>query len=333
MNTLSPGIGDLQTPFKDEANFEIRSQPEPEVQIPVEASGTGIEQLLMLGVLLFGGYENGLLLIEEPENHLHPGAQEKLVQTIAAQIGGGYCFLTTHSPVLIQSAPGAVTVNLRRDADGRSVGESVSSSRMGEVMDNLGIRGSHLLLADMVVLVEGVTAVGPVEEWLGKWPDLNDLRDTVRIVVHHVDVSDFQNEDFEFDKLFELNRNIVLFFDRDEHPATGKESVAHDALEKACKDKPVPYVRLKTVRSLEHLFPDEAVLHGAPPDEYGWSYDPDGAPAIQQLHAQLGKRGKPKRLNRRIAGAMTVEGMKATDEVAELMDMVTCIAKQIASSV
>lgn len=65
-----------------------------------------------------------LLIIEEPESHLHPGAQTKIAQTLARLVRAGvHVLITTHSNYLLQQIG-----NLIREGELRKQGESTSES-------------------------------------------------------------------------------------------------------------------------------------------------------------------------------------------------------------
>ena len=65
-----------------------------------------------------------LLIIEEPESHLHPGAQTKIAQTLARLIRVGvHVLITTHSNFLLQQIG-----NLIREGELQKLGESTSES-------------------------------------------------------------------------------------------------------------------------------------------------------------------------------------------------------------
>ncbi|MCI0558737.1 MAG: AAA family ATPase [Nitrososphaera sp.] len=73
---------------------------------PIELIGTGYLQLIQIFsyILLF---EPGILLIDEPDIHLHPTVQEKLVKALAtvARERDLRILLTTHSPFVVRGAP------------------------------------------------------------------------------------------------------------------------------------------------------------------------------------------------------------------------------------
>ena len=66
--------------------------------------GGGVEQLLILSCLLMDCISK-CMLWEEPETHLHPGAQEMLVDWVTEKIDDNILFLTSHSPVFLKLHP------------------------------------------------------------------------------------------------------------------------------------------------------------------------------------------------------------------------------------
>src|SRR5690606_26431685 len=73
---------------------------------PIELAGTGFLQLIQIFcyVLLFNP---GILLIDEPDIHLHPNVQEKLAGVLAeiARERKMKVLMTTHSPFIVRGAP------------------------------------------------------------------------------------------------------------------------------------------------------------------------------------------------------------------------------------
>lgn len=73
---------------------------------PIELIGTGYLQLIQIFsyILLFSP---GILLIDEPDIHLHPTVQEKLVKVLAtvARERNIKILMTTHSPFVVRGAP------------------------------------------------------------------------------------------------------------------------------------------------------------------------------------------------------------------------------------
>ena len=88
-------------------------------------SSAMVSELAPLVYLLRGVVGRGdLLIIEEPESHLHPGAQTKIAQTFARLVRAGvHVLITTHSNYLLQQIG-----NLIREGELRKQGESTSEA-------------------------------------------------------------------------------------------------------------------------------------------------------------------------------------------------------------
>jgi len=88
-------------------------------------SSAMVSELAPLVLFLRGIVRRGdLLIIEEPESHLHPGAQTKIAQTFARLVRAGvHIVITTHSNYLLQQIG-----NLIREGELRKQGESTSES-------------------------------------------------------------------------------------------------------------------------------------------------------------------------------------------------------------
>ena len=109
-----------------EAYPEFLYRPEQaEEGLRMSHSSAMVSELAPLVLFLRGVVERrDLLIIEEPESHLHPGAQTKIAQTLARLIRADVrVLITTHSNYLLQQIG-----NLIREGELRKQGESTSES-------------------------------------------------------------------------------------------------------------------------------------------------------------------------------------------------------------
>ena len=109
-----------------EAYPEFLYRPEQaEEGLRMSHSSAMVSELAPLVLFLRGVVKQGdLLIIEEPESHLHPGAQTKIAQTLARLVRAGvHVLITTHSNYLLQQIG-----NLIREGELRKQGESTSES-------------------------------------------------------------------------------------------------------------------------------------------------------------------------------------------------------------
>jgi len=103
-----------------------------------------------------------LLLIDEPDSHLHPDAQERLVREIARAAVDHDCqvIMTTHSPNLVRAVPDQAKVIWMQG--GRVVGnQETARKRMG-----WGILDKSLVLVTEDEKIEMLSLL------LSQWPDL-----------------------------------------------------------------------------------------------------------------------------------------------------------------
>jgi len=97
----------LLQPF-DNAFFTIRKDDELK-QILIKELGSGIEIILTILLLKsIAGVSNGkiIYLIDEPELHLHPKAQKKLLDLLLEESKDKQVFISTHSPYMFNGAIG-----------------------------------------------------------------------------------------------------------------------------------------------------------------------------------------------------------------------------------
>lgn len=111
---LEPLLGTikLHVKFDQQKDFIIRAEAEINgSRIPLELLGTGYLQLIQIFcyILLF---KPKILLIDEPDIHLHPSVQEKLASRLLeiARSQGIKIVMSTHSPFIVRGAPSGSNV-------------------------------------------------------------------------------------------------------------------------------------------------------------------------------------------------------------------------------
>lgn len=121
---LEPLLGQikLKVSFDEAADFDIHAEAEINgVATPLELLGTGYLQLIQIFcyILLF---KPKMLLVDEPDIHLHPSVQEKLAQILLeiARAQGIKIIMTTHSPFIVRGAPADTNVVWLADGEKKS---------------------------------------------------------------------------------------------------------------------------------------------------------------------------------------------------------------------
>jgi putative ATP-dependent endonuclease of OLD family len=120
----------------------------------LERKGDGVQSLaaisLMIGALQEAGVDKDIIvLLEEPESHLHPKAIHQLREVLDTLRQDSQLIVTTHCPLLVNRAN--VASNLIVSKNKASPAESLTALR-----DILGVRTSdNLQHAALIVVVEG----------------------------------------------------------------------------------------------------------------------------------------------------------------------------------
>jgi len=162
---LSDIIGDVKihVDHDDEKHLTIDAKVEVnDKKHPIELIGTGYIQLIQIFsyVLLF---KPKILLIDEPDIHLHPNIQEKLSKslTIIAQEMDLKVLMTTHSPFIVRGAPVDAKVLWVNDGQIDNVERGAIELTLG-----WGASGKKLLL----ISEDSKTEL--LKKLISQWPEL-----------------------------------------------------------------------------------------------------------------------------------------------------------------
>lgn len=128
-NVLPPEIGFKSIRIEmPEVNLQTESGT-----FPLESASGGVGALIDLAwqVYLFTLTTSAefLLLLDEPENHLHPSMQRHLIPSLAEAFPKAQLVITTHSPFVISADPDATVYALTYDADRRVFSQLVDQIR------------------------------------------------------------------------------------------------------------------------------------------------------------------------------------------------------------
>ncbi len=142
---IQPGLA--RTPSSPAAEMDVDN-------FLVQVNGSGIREALrlMLDVQFEGPH---VLLLEEPEVHLHPALEYNLLQYLKKQSSERQVFLTTHSTNFLDTAEDSNVYLVQKKQQSSEVQRLTIDDLEEELPRELGIRLSSVFMFDRLVFVEG----------------------------------------------------------------------------------------------------------------------------------------------------------------------------------
>ncbi|WP_462163614.1 ATP-dependent nuclease [Pseudoalteromonas xiamenensis] len=199
---------------------------------PIYDLGDGIQSIIILTFKVFMAEEPTMFFIEEPEHYLHAGLQRTLIETFAKHKEHMF-FMTTHSNHFLDLAQERDDVSIQQVS--RINGETIvePALELSDVLSELGVRASSVLLANCSIWVEGVTDKLYLRTYLKKYIEelddtdrankLKSLHENLHYVFTEYQGSNITHWDFSSDKngsdaqtpAKKLSQNILLIADAD----------------------------------------------------------------------------------------------------------------------
>jgi ABC-type cobalamin/Fe3+-siderophores transport system ATPase subunit len=129
-----------------------------DLAIPLNECGSGVGQVLAILYVVMTSDHPQVIIVDEPQSFLHPGAVWKLVEVLKRYPRHQYIF-ATHSPTVITAADPATLIMVRA-IDGESSLETMdpdNAKHLQAYLSEIGARLSDVFGADNILWVEGQT--------------------------------------------------------------------------------------------------------------------------------------------------------------------------------
>lgn len=202
VNSIFPFIKQITIPQTNSNGDEVKifiwnlesSTQRDDLAFPLQDSGTGIGQVLAILYVVLTSVHPQIILIDEPQSFLHPGAVRKLFNILQKNFSQHQYIISTHSPAAIGAANPQNIVQITKNGM-ESMATNIDlkeATQMEALLSDVGARLSDVFGADNILWVEGPTEEKCFPEIINSSLSENSLLGTVVLPV--LDVGAFETK-------------------------------------------------------------------------------------------------------------------------------------------
>ena len=156
-SSVMEGVEDVKAPLRNDQTTVAIEELEFDDSFDLDEISAGSKEILtLITQIVLASEECDMVLIEEPELHLHPGAQREIFELIEGELAGGpQVLISTHSSEFVDHDRVDNIISVKRQ--GKTQLSQANEGEVNKDLKELGYQYSGMLQSDAVVIVEGTT--------------------------------------------------------------------------------------------------------------------------------------------------------------------------------
>jgi AAA15 family ATPase/GTPase len=208
--------------------------------LPLDSLGTGIHEVVLLAAFCTIMDEQ-IVCMEEPESHLHPLIQRKLIEYLEKKTTNQY-FIATHSASIIDSVDAAIFHVTNKDGM-TNIGPAITVADRFQICRELGYKASDLLQTNFIIWVEGPSDRIYLNHWIrAVEPSYNEgMHYSIMFyggkLLNHLTGEETERDINALIELRKLNQNTAILMDSDRSNKFAKINSTKRRIESEFSDK------------------------------------------------------------------------------------------------